>query len=250
MRAFSRNHPVLFGVLLFFAALLAAVPFSVAGSVLAGKEAGSAVGRLIVGVVLILLFRPCFRKGRPFSGLRWILPALLFPLWNIVYHLTSGMGNLRSADGLLTALLLGLAPAVFEEVIFRGILLAKLRENGKSPLAALWISALLFGAVHLTNLAGAGLAGTLVQTAYAVVVGLVLGAVYLYTGDLAAVILAHALTDISSHIFADDPAQTPAPMLAAFAVILAAEAAYALWLVKRIPDGKEQTEQKSKEGSV
>ena len=246
MRAFSRNHPVLFGVLLFFAALLAAVPFSAAGSVLAGKEAGSAVGRLIVGVVLILLFRPCFRKGRPFSGLRWILPALLFPLWNIVYHLASGMGELVPAARLPLAILLGLAPAVFEEVIFRGILIAKLRENGKTPMAALVISAVLFGAVHLTNLAGMPLSDALVQTGYAVVVGLVLGAVYLKSGDIAAVILAHALIDITSSLFAASPGETSAPMLLAFVLLLAVEAVYAVRLTGKTPaDGAETQEQSS-----
>ena len=242
MNQFAKQHPIIFGVLLFFIALLAAAPFSVLGGSFGRGEEGGAIGRLVVGAVLLLIFRSCFRQGRPFSGLVWMLPTLLFPLWNIIYHLTAGMGALKSFDGLLIACLLGLAPAVFEEVIFRGILIAKLRENGKSPLAALWISALLFGAVHLTNLAGAGLADTLVQTAYAVAVGLVLGAIYLKTGDLAAVILAHALTDISSNIFAANPTQTPVPILAAFVLILILEAAYALWLTKRIPDAKERTE--------
>ena len=142
MDRFSKRHPIVFSVLLFFAAILAAAPFAA----LSAGEEGGAVGRLVVAAVLLLVFRRCFRRGRPFSGLVWILPALLFPLWNIVYHLAAGMGALRPAGELPAALLLGLAPAVFEEVLFRGILIDRLRENGKSPMAALWISALLFGA--------------------------------------------------------------------------------------------------------
>ena len=130
MKQFSRKHPIVFCILLFFAALLAAVPFSALGRGFGTGEEGGAIGRLVVGAVLLLLFRRCFRPDRLFSGLVWLLPALLFPLWNIVYHLTAGMGALKSFDGLLIACLLGLAPAVFEEVIFRGILIAKLRENG------------------------------------------------------------------------------------------------------------------------
>ena len=250
MGHFSTKHPILFGILLFAAAILAAVPFSILGSSFGKTEEGSAAGRLIVGVVLLLLFLRYFRQVRPFSGLIWTLPALLFPLWNIVYHLTAGMGALRSGGALLTALLLGSAPAAFEEIIFRGILISKLREGGKSPMAALWISALLFGAVHLTNLAGLRLADVLVQTGYAVVIGLVLGAVYLKTRNLSAVILAHALTDISSQMFAAYPQQTTVPMLIAFVVILFLEAVYALWLAKGIPHDNTQTDLNTTEESI
>ena len=250
MNEFSKKHPILFGVLLFFAALLAAVPFSVlAGGVGAGEEGGAA-GRLIVGCILLLLFRSCFRQGRPFSGLVWILPALLFPLWNIVYHLVCGMGTLKPAEALPAALLLGFAPAVFEEVIFRGILIAKLREHGTAVRGALWISSLLFGAAHLTNLVGTRLIDVLVQTGYAIVIGLVLGAIYLKSGDIAAAILAHALTDVSSRIFVSSPDQTPAPMLVAFVLLLIVEAGYALWLTKRIPDAREDRTIPEPDGEV
>jgi membrane protease YdiL (CAAX protease family) len=52
-------------------------------------------------------------------------------------------------------LLLGLAPAVFEEVVFRGIFISNLKESGKSDMEALLIPALFFGIIHLTNIAGA-----------------------------------------------------------------------------------------------
>ena len=230
MNGFSKNHPVLFGILLFFAALLAAVPFAILGGAAGSGEAGGAVGRIVIGLLIFVLFRGCFRQGRPFSGLRWMLPALLFPLWNVIYHLTAGMGSLKPAGQLPLAILLGIAPAIFEEIIFRGVLLAKLRENGRSPLSALWISSLLFGAVHLTNIVGMRGLDALVQTGYAVVIGLVFGAVCLKSGDIMAAILAHALIDVSSQVFVNSPTDTPAAMLAAFAAVLAVEAGYALWL--------------------
>lgn len=232
MNRFSQQHPILFGIILFFAALAACIPFSILGRSLGSAEAGGAVGRIVAGCLLFLLFRPCFLGGKPFSGLPFLVPALLFPLWNIFYHITAGMGTMVSVDMLPTALLLGFAPALFEEVIFRGILMGKLRENGRSPLACLVISSLLFGAIHLTNAVGMPLRDVLLQTGYAVVIALVFGAIYLKSGDLFTVILAHALIDVSSRLFLASPQKSSLLVAALFLLLLAVETGYAFWLVR------------------
>ena len=66
----------------------------------------------------------------------------------------------------------------------------------------------------------------------AFVLALIFGAIYIRTGDLCSVILSHAAIDITNRMFMDS-STTPVPVIAAFIVLLAAEAAYAFWLVAR-----------------
>lgn len=74
-----------------------------------------------------------------------------------------------------------------EEIIVVGFLLTRLRQLGVSPMAAIVVSSLLRGVYHLYQGFGAGL-GNLAM-------GLVFGYVYLRTGRLWPLIVAHALID-------------------------------------------------------
>lgn len=96
-------------------------------------------------------------------------------------------------------------------------------------------SALVFGLIHLTNAAGMDLPSLLVQALYAIVVGLLLGAIYLRSDDIATVILAHAAIDFSNQIFATQPTTSSTLMVIAFVVVLVALLAYALWLMQDAP---------------
>ena len=62
---------------------------------------------------------------------------------------------------------------------------------------------------------------------------LVFGAMYLASDDIATVILVHAAIDIASRIFASHPTTTSTPAILVFVVLLAAEAAYAFWLMRQ-----------------
>ena len=68
------------------------------------------------------------------------------------------------------------------------------------------------------------------QTGYAVVVGLVFGAIYIRTGDLFSVMLAHAAIDITNRMFMG-ASVTPVPVMIAFIVMLVIMALYAFKLV-------------------
>ena len=76
------------------------------------------------------------------------------------------------------------------------------------------------------------IAQALVQTGYAVVVGLVFGAIYIRTGDLFSVIFAHAAMDITNRVFGS-ASVTPNLVIIAFVALLAIEAVYAFVLVSR-----------------
>ena len=110
-----------------------------------------------------------------------------------------------------------------------------MKENGRSDPFALILSAVVFGLVHLTNIAGMTLINALIQTGYATVIGLVLGAVYLRSQDAFSVILLHFLIDFSNRFFTGGR-EAVAWMIAAFAVLLVMEARYAFLLVK--PSGR------------
>ena len=235
MFKFAYRHPVIFEVILFIGALILTVIFMIPVQAVtyASTEISSSLGRLAASLILFLVFIRAFRPKRLFSGLPIMLPALLFALWNVFNCFVTGGGSVTAPD--LGILLMGLAPAVFEEIIFREIFINNLEKAGHTPRQTLILSAAVFALVHLTNVVGGAPLQTLVQAGYAFVVGLVLGAVYIVSGDLAAVILAHAAVDLSNHIFPGGTV-TPIPVIIAFLVLLLAEAAYAVWLLREIQE--------------
>ena len=238
MRKFAEKNPVIFEIILIVAAFILAlaigVPCQLAG---VENELSIGIGRIMAGIILMILFKHCFDRTKQFKGFVVMLPALAFALWNIANHfLTKGAFNSLTLD----ILILGLAPAIFEEVVFRGIFIHNLKASGKSDMAALLIPALIFGLIHLTNAVNGDIPQALVQTGYAVVVGLVFGAIYIKTGDLFSVILAHAAVDITNRVFGSGDV-TPTPVVIAFVVLLAVMASYAFWLVGRKSSTAETT---------
>ena len=122
MKQFSVKHPVLFGIILIVAAFAAAALITaVLASAGLPSETATTLSRILVGVILLFVFRETFPRGRAGRGLLWGLPALIFVLWNIVYHLSAG-ASFAGSGVLGSAFVAALAPAIFEEVLFRGIL--------------------------------------------------------------------------------------------------------------------------------
>ena len=233
MNSFSSKHPVIFGIILIVAAfVVTGVLTALTTAVGFSTEGGTVIGRIVVAAVLILLFHACFHWDKSFSGIALAWPVLIVVAWNIVYHLMEGAGFV-AASAIPGAILAGLAPGLFEEVIFRGIIIDRLLASGKGVWYSLIVSALLFALVHLTNIVGMSLANVLVQVAYSLVIGLFLGAVCLASDDIAAVILAHASTDISNQIFATSPNVSSAVMVVVFLIVLAVLAVYALMLARK-----------------
>lgn len=74
---------------------------------------------------------------------------------------------------------------IFEEIVFRGIILKGLLNRGVSPTVSIWISALLFGFIH----------GNPWQFVGATMLGFALGLIYHQTKTLFIPILLHALNN-------------------------------------------------------
>jgi membrane protease YdiL (CAAX protease family) len=96
------------------------------------------------------------------------------------------------------------------------------------------ISALVFSAVHLTNIAGLDLVSLALQVIYSFVIGLVLAAVYLRNESLLQVIFTHFLTDFSNRIFIEQASSTTTLQLILFVLLLLAETVYAFQLIRLI----------------
>lgn len=92
-------------------------------------------------------------------------------------------------DGVASVVAIALAPAVCEEIVFRGALLPSFVRPLRAP-GAILLSALLFGAIHLDpTTAGAY---TLYRVPFATTVGIGLGVLRVASRSLVPCVLAHA----------------------------------------------------------
>lgn len=137
-------------------------------------------------------------------------------------HLHDALAPAGPLDALLSVTAIALAPAFFEEVLFRGIVLPSFAP-ARWPAAAVIGSALLFGLIHLDPSTPG--AAALYRVPFAFAVGIGLGLLRIGTGALLPSILAHALLNTMTFIaapFTEDPAQgmPPAqPLLGALLLI-------------------------------
>lgn len=230
MFEFGEKHPIGFEIILIIVSFLAAGVIVVACSlVYMHPDLASSVARIFVGIALLLIYRRAFKGENPFANLKIMIPLLLFPAWNFFYNLSSGMsfgGSYIWAEAAVTAI----APALFEEVIFRGIFIYNLKKKEYSDISCLFITAAVFAIVHLTNLAGQSFATVALQTVYSFVIGLALAAVYLKNRSIVQVIAVHFLIDFTNRIYLEQAGSATTVQLVIFAVLLAVEAAYAVKL--------------------
>ena len=104
-----------------------------------------------------------------------------------IARIDSLLAQATGPELLAAVLALAVAPALAEELLFRGLLLGRLKSRLGAG-AALVLSSLLFGAIHLD----------LAQGAAAVVLGLYLGALTLGTGSTHAAILCHGANNLAA----------------------------------------------------
>jgi len=126
-----------------------------------------------------------------------ILVQQLYPLGNDVQPALSELQDtLRQADFLPLVLVIGLTPAICEELAFRGFILSGFRHLGRRWRAIIF-SAVLFGLTH----------GILQQSLMAFFLGLVLGYLAIQTGSLLPPMVFHffhnTLTLLNSRLMPD-----------------------------------------------
>ena len=167
---------------------------------------GAAIGALAAAWLFKLRMRTdfngCLQREGLKEGLLMLLPFLaLHWIGSVVSWITFGTGSV------LIAFLRAFAPGFGEEFAFRGMGVAnymRTAHSGKQIRTVFWLSSIVFGLVHLANLtAGGDPVAVAIQSVYAVGAGMLLGAVYLRTGNLWPTIIGHFTGDFMELIRRD-----------------------------------------------
>lgn len=185
------------------------------------------IGRVAASACILLFYNRVFhiedfglRNENFFRGLLiggFMILATLNNLAGAILETADVPAVMPSVYLILIVIVEQILIGVFEEFLFRGlilnILLEKMQKDSfKNKMAAIVISAVLFGLVHLLNLFSMPqlVNATIGQVVYAFFIGIFLGALYLRTHNIWVVVFYHAIYDMASElplIFHDIPAQ-------------------------------------------
>jgi hypothetical protein len=240
MRSLAVRRPVLFSVL---AVVVPIAMIQLLDAALSAHGLSPLAIRLLseaafAGYVILVLSRLRWWREAGFarapSGRRLAagLPLLVLPLLVVAANGIKAADAGRVVGLTLFILMLGFA----EEGLIRGIVLRGLLPLGVRQ--AVVLSSLLFGIAHLANLLqGAGLMATLIQAAYAVLLGLGFAGVRLYSGVIWPVIALHALVDLADVAGRGFSLPTPRPLTPRDAVgpiiLTGLCAVYGWWLLAK-----------------
>ena len=171
-----------------------------------GCGIGTAIGALVAVGLFKLWFRPDFKGCIMTKGL--LTGILLFLPVGVIHYIGSVVSWTTFGTGsVFLALLAAFAPGFGEEVAFRGLGVANYMrtiQSGKQIKVIFWLSSLVFGLIHATNIfAGGDPFACAVQAVYAIGIGMALGAVYLRTGNLLPCILGHMSLDFMEFVRGD-----------------------------------------------
>ena len=189
----------------------------------------------LIGLAIMLQTRPSlaeygFRRPRAIADALWLIPLVTLPMILLASEHLAVTPKQALAYGVLA-----IAVGFNEEIWFRGLLLAALRRLGRRR-AVVGASA-VFGTLHLTNLLGGGDPTYVgLQFAFACLVGFVLAELVEVTGSLWIGIVWHALYDLVAFSVGDSLTAGALVGIAAMTAVLVAYAAY-LW--RRLPNGKD-----------
>lgn len=134
----------------------------------------------------------------------WFLPLMLVLNWDTVSAPPPEWFEQGVPSIVLELFFQGLFVGLSEEILMRACLQQTLSEylTGGIRLLwwrlphAVWLTALAFGAFHLSNLGHQPLSDTLFQALFACFVGLVIGGYYQRTRSLAGAVALHAMVDL------------------------------------------------------
>lgn len=200
------------------------------------------VPRLVAGVGAIAAVTALAGAGslsvrRLPRGLLWGAPALVVAALALAASLSSAGAPsgpvAANGPGTVAVFTLSMVSVgVFEEGTFRGLLLDRLDGTTGGPVAAAAVSSVVFGLAHGVNAWRLGVPATVVQVAYAALIGLFFAAVRLRSGSLLAVIALHAVLDWCFYLVSDayaHPMATPASPIRQAVVPLVLALLLALW---------------------
>lgn len=211
LRNLAEKHAVIFWILCVLVFVVGYKTVSVGLLSNTPYKYGIAFFKLSLALLSILMMKSIyhgrfcfyFRKENFGKGLLLLWPALLFLLANLLTPDTfSDRGVV--AETLIMVVITNMITGVYEEVVMRGMLLGHMMQHWKDDehkiLKSVLTTSVLFGVVHLGNLAQAPLGPTLFQVVYATVFGLLFAATYLRTKNIWSCVLIHGLVDVSGEV--------------------------------------------------
>ncbi len=228
--------------------------------VLSLSEAALALPALVAAALLASRFPELYRFEalRPWAALRTVALGLAF--WALSLGVFEAqyvfvkppLSYLEQFQGLhdllkprtpfdliLSIGAIALAPAICEEILFRGLLTPVLRR-AVGTTVAIAVSAALFGLIHVDSMPNGAAAPTLVyyRVPFAFVLGLLLGKLRLDTGSLWPPIIAHATLNATTFLvvlLVEEPRGVlpdPQPLVALSMLVVGSAAAR--WLMRQI----------------
>lgn len=171
-----------------------------------------AVFRIVIALLIILIMKlssgHTFQFGFRRQNLKLSFGLAAFGFLMVADNLIEGAvfsGVFQSTPlGIFSAVLAGIAPGLFEEVVCRGVVLSSMMRqwHGKENyiLKSVLASGIIFGLIHLMNLGSADVPSTIMQVFYAAGMGIFFGAVYARTRNLWGTVVIHAIIDISYNL--------------------------------------------------
>ena len=153
------------------------------------------------------------KKDALLKGVFWHgLTAMIFCAAMLVFNYEAPERSVLGAlPILLYYALVNFCIGMFEEALCRGLLFNSFKaffgDNKKGVYLSSFLSAFLFGALHLGNLNGNNTLATLTQVIYATFFGIFFAAIYYRTGNLLACMIIHGAVDyvdIFWHCFKKD----------------------------------------------
>jgi len=189
-----------------------------------GAGVSALVGLLVMRMSSPALTQYGFRAPRRAAAVWWFVPL---PVTIGIVLVSAGVHvGWQTA---LAYLVLTVAVAFDEEIWFRGIVLAVLRSGGTR--VAIVGSSVMFGVLHLANLAGGeDPSSAILQLLFAVVFGVVAAELVVITASLWPVIVWHALWDFTNYVGGN---ATTGATLAGVGIACAVMIAYAIVLWRR-----------------
>lgn len=180
-----------------------------------GEIAGimMSVVRILIAFIIIIIMKAgtgrTFQFGFHMRNIRlsFILSffCILLIADNVIEGLLFSDGLQTSMIGIAAAVIGGIAPGFFEEVVCRGFVVSNMMDKWQGRknyvLKSVLASGIIFGLMHLMNLGGANTAETIMQIFYAAGLGIYFGAVYVRTRNLWGTVVMHALVDITYNMF-------------------------------------------------
>ncbi|UCC19528.1 MAG: CPBP family intramembrane metalloprotease [Promethearchaeota archaeon] len=181
------------------------------------------IGTFVVYFILIPLFKVKnseFRQVNLFNSLRTVLLicgtftlissisfvlVYIFGLFNLIpqsgyTNVLLNIGHLANPLNILIYYLpLTIGAAVYEELVYRRLLIPLLEQRGMSPSPAILFSSLLFALAHLPNdLIAANLTGTIIHISAVFFIGISLGLIYVITRNVLYSMVIHAFLNFIS----------------------------------------------------